>query len=64
MVVNLQIIQIKLQYGWDEMIRYLLEWKESEDNVIELNFEEDWETTKQELLDLVPKKIGKRLKKK
>ncbi len=48
---------------WDEMSRYLLEWKESEDNVIELNFEEDWETTKQELLDLVPKKNWKKIEK-
>ena len=41
---------------WDEMENHLLAWKMSEDNVIELNFENGWEDTKEELLEFVPKK--------
>ncbi len=36
---------------WDEMIAYLIRWKQSEKNVIVLNFEENWEDTKKELKD-------------
>lgn len=60
-------VEIKLFYGeeflkyigkeeiWNEMIEYLIRWKKSEDNKIELDFEENWEETKKELLDNVPK---------
>lgn len=40
---------------WDELEEYLIKWKMSEDNKIELNFEENWEETKKELLEKVPK---------
>lgn len=40
---------------WDEMLDYLVRWKQSEENKIELNFEEDWEETKKELISDVPK---------
>lgn len=39
---------------WDEILNYLVRWKQSDDNKIELNFEEDWINTKQELLQYVP----------
>ena len=35
----------------------------AEDNKIELNFEKDWEETKTELLEYVPKKNWKKLMK-
>ena len=37
------------QSVWDEMTSYLIQWKASEDNKIELNFEKDWIDTKEEL---------------
>lgn len=46
---------------WDEMEEYLLLWKNSNDNKIELNFEEDWEETKKELLEFVPAKNWKKI---
>lgn len=48
---------------WDELNEYLLRWKMAEDNKIELNFEKDWEETKTELLEYVPKKVWKKLMK-
>lgn len=41
---------------WNEMEEYLLTWKASDENIIELNFEKDWEETKKELLENVSKK--------
>ena len=46
---------------WDEMEEYLLTWKASDENIIELNFEKDWEETKKELLENVPKKNWKKI---
>ena len=46
---------------WDEMTEYLIRWKNSEDNIIELNFEDDWDTTKSELLEHVTKKTWRKL---
>ena len=46
---------------WDEMTEYLLQWKMSEDSKIELNFEKDWEETKQELLENVSKNSWKKI---
>lgn len=46
---------------WDEMTEYLFKWKISEENKIELNFEEDWEDTKKELLDNVSKNSWKKI---
>ena len=40
---------------WDEMVNYLIRWKQSDENKIVLNFEEDWEETKLELSQHVPK---------
>lgn len=39
---------------WDEMEEYLLLWKTSQDNKIELNFEKNWKETKKELIEYVP----------
>lgn len=38
---------------WDEMLDYLIRWKQSDDNKIILNFEEDWEATKKEIKEHV-----------
>ena len=46
---------------WDEMTEYLFKWKVSEDSKIELNFEEDWEETKAELIENVSKKSWKKI---
>ena len=46
---------------WDEMEEYLLTWRSSEENSIELNFEKNWAETKKELKDFVPKKNWKRI---
>ena len=46
---------------WDEMEEYLILWKNSQDNKIELNFEENWEETKKELLKFVPVKNWKKI---
>lgn len=46
---------------WDEMEKYLLAWKMSEENTIELNFEKDWIETKKELMELVPKSNWKKI---
>lgn len=46
---------------WDEMTEYLLKWKMSEDSKIELNFEKDWEDTKNELLENVSKTSWKKI---
>lgn len=46
---------------WDELIAYLMKWKESDDNKIELNFELDWEETKKGLVKNVSKKNWKKL---
>lgn len=46
---------------WDEMTNYLVEWKMSEDNRIELNFETNWNETKQELLENVTVSEWKKL---
>lgn len=43
---------------WDEMVKYLQQWKELETNNIELNFEDDWKETKKEIIQNVSKKIG------
>ena len=40
---------------WDEMVNYLTKWKKSDDNKIELNFEDNWEETKKELVEHVSK---------
>lgn len=40
---------------WDEMIEYLIKWKQSDENKIILNFEDDWEETKKEILEHVSK---------
>ncbi|MEG2322318.1 MAG: restriction endonuclease [Bacilli bacterium] len=41
---------------WDEMVKYLQQWKELETNNIELNFEDDWKETKKEIIQNVSKK--------
>lgn len=46
---------------WDEMTEYLFKWKLSEDNKIELNFEENWEETKKELKENVSKNSWKKI---
>lgn len=46
---------------WDEMVEYLLKWKMSDDNNIELNFENDWINTKQELIKHVSKNNWKKI---
>ncbi len=46
---------------WEEMEEYLILWKTSQDNKIELNFEEDWAETKKELLEFVPAKNWKKI---
>lgn len=46
---------------WDEMTEYLFKWKMSEENKIELNFEEDWEETKKELKENVSKNSWKKI---
>ncbi len=46
---------------WDEMTKYLLKWKKSEDSKIELDFEKNWEETKQELLENVSKNSWKKI---
>ena len=46
---------------WDEMVSYLLKWKTSLNNNIELNFEKDWNETKKELLENVSKNTWKKL---
>ena len=43
------------------MTEYLFKWKMSEESKIELNFEEDWEETKKELLDNVSKNSWKKI---
>ena len=37
------------------MIEYLIKWKQSDENKIILNFEDDWEETKKEILEHVSK---------
>ncbi|MEG1009324.1 MAG: hypothetical protein RSB77_07485 [Bacilli bacterium] len=46
---------------WDELGSYLIRWKQSEDNKIELNFELDWNKTKTELLENITKSNWKKL---
>lgn len=46
---------------WDEMTDYLFKWKMSEENKIELDFEDDWEETKKELKEKIPKKTWKKI---
>lgn len=46
---------------WDEMIVYLQRWKELEANHIELNFEKDWEDSKNEIITNVTKSNWKKL---
>lgn len=46
---------------WNEMTEYLIKWKMSKDNKIELNFEKDWKETKKELLDNVSKNSWKKI---
>ena len=46
---------------WDEMTKYLFQWKLSEENKIELNFEENWEETKKELKENVSKNSWKKI---
>ena len=46
---------------WDEMTEYIFNWKMSEDSKIELNFENDWEETKKELLNNVSKNTWKKI---
>lgn len=41
---------------WDEMTTHLYQWKELEANKIELNFEDNWEETKEEILRNVSKR--------
>ena len=43
------------------MTEYLFAWKLSEENKIELNFEEDWEETKKELKENVSKNSWKKV---
>lgn len=46
---------------WEEMVQYLTQWKEFEANSIELNFEIDWEETKQEIINNVSKRNWRKL---
>lgn len=46
---------------WNELIEHLNKWKISDDNKIELNFENDWNTTKKDLLDNVSKRSWKKI---
>ncbi len=46
---------------WDEMLDYLVKWKQSEDNKIILNFEEDWQETKDELIKNVSKQSWRKI---
>lgn len=46
---------------WDEMITYLERWKEMAANNIDLNFEMDWEETKEELSKGVTQKTWRKL---
>lgn len=62
---NHQRVNLHLFYGdeftsylskesiWDEMTEYLIRWKMQDDETIELNFENDWDNTKRELLEKV-----------
>ena len=43
------------------MEEYLLTWKASDENIIELYFEKDWAEAKKELLENVPKKNWKKI---
>lgn len=38
---------------WDELLEYLNRWKESENNEVLLNFEENWKETKRELMEKI-----------
>lgn len=46
---------------WYEMTEHLFKWKMSEENKIELNFEEDWEETKKELKENVSKNSWRKI---
>lgn len=46
---------------WEEITDYLIKWKTSEENKIELNFEKDWEETKKELKENVSINSWKKL---
>lgn len=46
---------------WDELTSYLITWKNSNQNDIIINFEQNWENTKQELENNVSKKTWKKL---
>ncbi len=46
---------------WDEMTNHLLKWKNSEENELILNFELEWEETKEELKKYVSKSNWKKL---
>lgn len=46
---------------WDEMTEHLLAWKMSEESNIQLNFEEDWKETKEELLNGVTKNSWRKI---
>ncbi|MEG1732660.1 MAG: hypothetical protein RR252_05875, partial [Longicatena sp.] len=71
--INIDNVEMNLFYGdefttmldkisvWDEITEYLVKWKQSDDNKIELNFELDWKETKKELLENVLKKNWKKL---
>ena len=48
---------------WDEMTEYLIKWKIKEDNKLELNFENNWEKTKEELIKNVKKSAWKKIMK-
>lgn len=52
---------LEKEFIWEEMTEYLFKWKMSEESKIELNFEEDWEETKKELLDNVSKNSWKKI---
>ena len=45
---------------WTEVTTYLQRWKSLEANNIQLNFEENWPDTKNEIIENVPKKIWKK----
>lgn len=46
---------------WDELELYLIKWKQSVDDNLELNFENNWEVTKEELIKQVSKATWKKL---
>lgn len=46
---------------WDEMTEYLIRWKMRDDDAIELNFENDWENVKSELLEKVSVRNWKKI---